>query len=104
MLVRNPAPWRRVRTEHHKEETKRDQIPHSAGANSVFLLRPIQPPSRAAWEHQASHQDMKRGYLGLMVHQPKLLAGYFSALAAIRFPAIPVPPALHRATDSTTAD
>ena len=47
---------------------------------------------------------MKRGYLGLMVHQPKLLAGYFSALAAIRFPAIPVPPALHRATDSTTAD
>jgi hypothetical protein len=42
---------------------------------------------------------MKLGYLGLMVHQQKHPAGYFSALAAIRFLAIPVPPALHRVTD-----
>src|SRR5215472_11770819 len=67
-------------------------------------LGPIQPPSRAAWEHQASRRDMKRGYPGLMVHQVMLPVTYFSAPAAIHFLAIPVHPALHQATDSTTAD
>ena len=47
---------------------------------------------------------MKRGYLGLMVHQPKHPAGYSSAPAAIRFLAIPVHPALHLVINFTTAD
>ena len=47
---------------------------------------------------------MKRGYPGLMVHQVMLPVTYFSAPAAIHFLAIPVHPALHRVTDSTTAD
>ena len=67
-------------------------------------LGPIQPPSRAAWERQASRRDMKRGYPGLMVHQVMLPVTYFSAPAAIHFLAIPVHPALRRVTDSTTAD
>ena len=62
-----------------------------------------QPPSRAAWEHQASRRDMKRGYLGLMVHQPELPAGYSSAPAAIPFLDIPARP-MRRAIDSITAD
>ena len=47
---------------------------------------------------------MKREYLGHMVHQPKLPAGYSLAPAAIPFLAIPVRRALHRAIDSITAD
>jgi hypothetical protein len=47
---------------------------------------------------------MKRGYLGLMVHQPELPAGYSSAPAAIPFLDIPVRPAMRRAIDSITAD
>jgi len=39
-----------------------------------------------------------------MVHQVMLPVTYFSAPAAIHFLAIPVHPALHRVTDSTTAD
>jgi hypothetical protein len=39
-----------------------------------------------------------------MEHQPKHLATYFSAPAAIRFPAIPVRPALHRVINSTVTD
>jgi hypothetical protein len=46
---------------------------------------------------------MKRGYLGLMVHQVMLPVTYFSAPAAIHL-AIPVHPALHPVINFATAD
>jgi hypothetical protein len=52
----------------------------------------------------ASRRDMKRGYLGLMVHQPEVPAGYSSAPASIPFLDIPVSLAMRRAIDSITAD